>query len=142
MALSRTLICVSYLSTFGTQSYTFDIVMNSAGVTSVRNIVTPYGLLQDTNNSIPEDVLADIDTAIHQVEALVAQTSAVNGDLVFDGDTTQSYDFPIAMASTDYRVVYSTPDFVGVRTLTKTVDGFVAETSCTYTGTIGFDVFI
>jgi len=141
MALSRSQSVFSFRSTQGNYLYTFDIVMDGQGNISVRNIVTPYGLLMDTTNSLPESVLDDIRSAITQVEDLVAQTSAINGILTFASESTKTYTFATAFASTDYRVHFDTEDFVLVR-VTKDLTGFTVELSSVYTGQIGFDVFV
>jgi hypothetical protein len=87
-------------------------------------------------------VTDDIQTAITQVENFVAQTSAVNGQLTFAGETTKTVTFVTPMAGTTYRVVYSTADFVPVRTTSKTTAGFTVSVGVTYSGIVGYDIFV
>jgi len=142
MALTRSQSVFSYQSTQGSHIYTFDVVMDGQSNVSVRNIVTPYGLLMDTTNSLPEAVLDDVRSAIDQVENLVAQTSAINGTLTFASESTKTYTFATAFTSTDYRVYFDTDDFIDVRITNRSLTGFTVELSSTYTGDIGFDVFV
>jgi hypothetical protein len=46
------------------------------------------------------------------------------------------------MVGTSYRVVFSVQDFVPVRVINKTTTGFVVNVGLTYTGVIGYDVFV
>ncbi|MBD3261310.1 MAG: hypothetical protein GF334_06430 [Candidatus Altiarchaeales archaeon] len=71
----------------------------------------------------------------------MAQTSAVNGQLTYTNETSQSVTFSTNFSNTNYRVITSVSDFVQTR-ITKTVSGFTVETSTPYTGTIGYDVFV
>ena len=103
---------------------------------------TPNGLIQDSYSSLPQAVLDDIQTAIGQVEDLVAQTSASNGIESFDIETSKDVTFDTAMSNTNYRVVFSTEDFILVRVISKTITGFTIETGITYTGDVGYDVFV
>jgi len=72
----------------------------------------------------------------------MAQTSAVNGHLTFAAQTSQSFSFATTFQNTNYRVVLTLYDFIGTKISSKTTSGFTVETTTTYTGTIGFDVFV
>ena len=142
MALTRTSTDVTYKSSAGGQDYYFIIVMDQQSNVSVRNIRSPTGLIVDANTTVPKDVQTDVTTAIGQVEDLVAQTSAVNGNLTYTAEVTKAVVFATAMANTNYRVVFSTNDFIAVRVTNKATTGFTVETNVTYTGTVGYDVFV
>jgi hypothetical protein len=142
MAVSLVQSEFSYKSSSGEESYYFNVVLDSSSVVSVRNMQTPNGLIQDSYSSLPQAVLDDIQTAIGQVEDLVAQTSASNGIESFDIETSKDVTFDTAMSNTNYRVVFSTEDFILVRVISKTITGFTIETGITYTGDVGYDVFV
>lgn len=108
----------------------------------MKDIQSPQGLIVDSLTSIPQSVTDDIQSAIAQVENFVAQTSAVNGQLTFTGETSKTVSFVTPMVGTTYRVVFSTQDFVPVRVISKATTGFVVSVGVTYTGNIGYDVFI
>jgi len=142
VALTRTSTDVTYKSSAGGEDYYFIVVMDQQSNVSVRNIRSPTGLIVDANTTVPKDVQTDMATAIGQVEDLVAQTSAVNGNLVYAAEVTKAVVFATAMANTNYRVVFSTTDFIAVRVTNKATTGFTVETNVTYTGTVGYDVFV
>jgi hypothetical protein len=142
MAVERVQSDFSYRSTSGGETYYFNVVVDSSSVVSVRNMKTPNGLIQDSYSSLPQSVVEDIQTAIGQVEDLVAQTSAINGIQSFAGETSKAVAFETAMANTNYRVVFSTEDFISVRVTSKETTGFIIETGVTYTGDVGYDVFV
>jgi len=133
-----------YQSTQGAQVYHFTLVLDQSGNLSVSEIATPTGLTlcESSSSVVPTEVLDDIQTAIGQVRDLMAQTSAVNGQLSYTNETSQSFTFTTNFSNTNYRVATSVSDFVQTRITTKTVSGFTVETSTPYTGTIGFDVFV
>ena len=141
MALSRIFAEFVYQSTAGTETYTFTIVMDQQQNLSVKNIITPTGELTSTL-LVPKSVSTDIQTAIGLVEDIVGQTSATNGTVSFAGETTKAVVFASAFANNSYRVVYSVEDFIEVKTINKTTAGFTIETNVTYTGDVGYDVFV
>jgi hypothetical protein len=96
----------------------------------------------DSLTNLPQEVLDDIQTALAQLESLVAQTSAVNGTLTYTSETVQSFTFAIPFADASYRVHVTTNDFIAWKVINPTVNGFDIELGSTYSGTIGFDVFV
>lgn len=142
MALVRRQSEFVFTSGTSTQYYTFTIAVDGNNLITVTDIETPSGTLCDAGSSLPQSVLDDIQTAISQVRDLVGQTSAINGTLTFSNETYQDVTFATAMIGTTYRVVFSVVDFIAVRVTNKTTAGFRVETSATYSGDIGFDVFI
>lgn len=141
MALTKILSEFTYQSASGGVSYYFTIVVNQQGTISVKNILTPYGLV-DSVVSVPNSVMDDVQIAIGQVEDLMAQTSAINGNLTFAAETSQPVVFSIAFANTNYRVYVAADDYVTWRITNKTTAGFTIELGTTFTGTIGYDVFV
>jgi len=99
-------------------------------------------LIVDSLTGLPQTVVSDIQTALGQLGDLVAQTSAVNGNLSYTGETTQSVVFATPFLSTSYRVLVSVGDFIAWRIVNKTLNGFDIELASTYTGAIGYDVFV
>lgn len=142
MPLTRATFDFTYRSGSGGAFYYFTISMDVTGQLSVRNIQTPTGRIIDSQTGLPQEVANDIQTALEQVEDLVAQTSAVNGTLTFAGETQQAVVFATPFAGTNYRVLFSPSEFVPVRAVNKTTTGFTVDVGVTYTGTIGFDVFV
>lgn len=144
MAITRTQTSFYYQSTQGAQVYHFTLLLDQSGNLSVSEIQTPSGLTlcESRLSTVPSEVLEDIQIAIGQVRDLMAQTSAINGQLTFSNQSLQSYTFSSNLNNTNYRVVTSVGDFIQTRITNKTVSGFTVETSTTYTGVIGFDVFV
>lgn len=131
----------TYTSTYSGNSYSFTLVYLSGDQISVRNITTPYGLIQDPYSSLPSNVITDIKTATKQVLDTMS-SSAINGTATFTAETSKTITFVTPLDDTTYRVVFSVEDFVPVRVTSKTVNGFTIEMGITYTGSVGYDVFI
>lgn len=142
MALSRIQSSFSYKSSSGGQSYYFTVLVNESGLITVGNIQSSAGAVCDSTTSVPQTVLDDIQTAIGQVETLMSLTSAVNGTATFVAVAFVDIVFATAMSTTSYRVTYSKEDFIQIRTANKTVNGFRIEVGSTYSGDIGWDVFV
>lgn len=142
MALTRIETQVTFRSGGGGVFYYFEVVQDQAGNITVRNILTPTGLMTDSMVGLPQSVLDDIETAIGQVEDLVAQSSAVGGILTFAAETSQPVVFATSFSNTNYRVHVSAGDFITWRITNKTLTGFDIELGVTYTGDVGYDVFV
>lgn len=142
MAATRVQFDATYTSGSGTNLYRFTICVNVAGVVGVRDIRTPYGLLIDSLTSVPQPVINDINTAIAQVETLLAMTSAINGTLTFNSEGSKDVTFATPMTDTNYRVHLIPSDFIPVRVTNKTSVGFTVQVGITFTGTVGYDVFV
>lgn len=141
MAFNRAIFDFTYRSGSSGTYYYFTISQDAAGRISLKNIQTPTGRIIDSQTGVPQSVVDDIASAIQQVENFVAQTSAVNGNLSFVAQTSQSVSFVTPMAGTTYRVHVTIPDFVSWRVVGKTTTGFTIELGVTYTGIVGYDVF-
>ncbi|MEL7339036.1 MAG: hypothetical protein AAGM67_01015 [Bacteroidota bacterium] len=141
MALVRVLSEFTFQSGSSGIFYYFTISVDQAGRLCVKNILTPTGAASQMN-CVPEDVFNDIQTAIGQVEDILAQSSVVNGNLTFTAETSQTVTFTTAFSNTNYRVHLSLADFITARVVNKTTTGFTIETGTTYTGVIGYDVLI
>ena len=142
MAYLRTQSDFTYRSGASPNFYYFTISLDQGGNVSVKNIQSPQGMILDGNTPIPQSVTDDIQSAIAQVENFVAQTSAVNGQLTFAGETTKAVTFVTPFVGTGYRVVFSTQDFIPVRVTGKSTTGFTVSVGVVYTGTVGYDVFV
>lgn len=141
MALTRTQSEYYFTSGGGSQVYTFVISVTASGHVFVRDIRTPVGYLVNSMSSLPGSVVDDITTAISQVENLIMNTSAINGQATFTNQTQVIVSFPTPVANANYRVLFSVGDFVIVRFVPPlTVNGFTIETSTAFTGTVGYDV--
>jgi hypothetical protein len=128
-------------STYG-DDYYFTVIQDLSGAFSVRDIRTPNGHLVDANGILPGTVTGDINTAIAELETIMAASGAVNGTLDFDTETSKAVEFDTSMETATYRVVLSQGDFIPIRVVNKTTAGFTVEVGSTYTGSIGFDVFV
>ena len=142
MAATRVQFDATYTSGSGTNLYRFTICVNTAGVVGVRDIRTPYGLLIDSMTSVPQSVVNDINTAIAQVETILTMTSAVNGTLTFVAEGSKDVVFSTPMTDTSYRVQLSPSDFISARISAKSTVGFTVQLNVTFTGTVGYDVFV
>jgi hypothetical protein len=132
----------TYRSELGGEVWQFTVVNNQNATQGIREQIGPFGLVQDTQTQIPGFVLDDQSTAKGQVENLLAQTSAINGILTFAGETSKTVTFSTPMVNTNYRVVLSVQDFVPFRILSKLATEFTVEAGITFTGSVGFDVFV
>ena len=133
MALARQQSVVTYTSSSGGATYTFDIVMNAQGGLSVRNIRGPKGLITDPYTIIPSSVLDDIEEAKKEVQQVMDETQVDSGTLTFTGETTQTALIASGVLNnTAYRVVYSTPDGTILRTENQTTTSFDAVAPTTY----------
>jgi len=136
MALARQQSVVTYTSSSGGVTYTFDIVVNASGGVSVRNIRGPKGLITDPYTIIPSSVLDDIEVAKGQVEQIMGETQVDSGTLTFTGQTSQTATIAGGVLNnTQYRVVYTTPDGTILQTQNATTTSFDAVASTTY-GTV------
>jgi len=142
MALDRAVFDFTYRSGSAGVFYYFTITQDQAGRISLKNIQTPTGRIIDSQTGVPLSVVNDIELAISQVENLVAQTSAVNGNLSFVTQTSQAVSFSTPFVGTTYRVYVTLPDFISWRITNKTTTGFTIELGVSYTGTVGYDVFV
>lgn len=142
MALTRVQSEFTYSSGSGNQLYYFTVVVDNASLVSVRNVQSPFGLITDSNTPLPQSVLDDMQTAITQAEDLVGLTSAINGSVTFTAEATQSVVFATPTTGTGYRVYLDIPEFLDYKIISKATTGFDIELSATFTGTLGFDVFI
>jgi len=142
MALTRAVFDFTYRSGSAGSYYYFTISQNQSGAISLKNIETPNGRIIDSQTGVPQSVVDDIATAIAQVENFVAQTSAVNGTLTFTAQTSRAVTFATPFVGTTYRVHVTMPDFVSWRITNKTTTGFTVEVGVTYTGSVGYDVFV
>jgi len=142
MALERAVFDFTYRSGSAGTYYYFTISQDQAGRITLKNIQTPTGRIIDSQTGVPQSVVDDIDLAIQQVENFVAQTSAINGNLVFAAQTSQNVAFAVPFVGTSYRVHVTLSDFVSWRILGKTTTGFTIELGVTYTGVVGYDVFV
>ena len=142
MAGVRVLSEFTYQSGVSPDVYFFTVVVDQNDKVSVRNIQSPFGLIIDSMTSVPESVIEDINSAISQVEGILAVTSAINGTLTFANETSKSVVFATPLTTTSYRVQLDTSDFVVLRVTGKSMTGFTVEASAAFTGTVGYDVFI
>lgn len=142
MALTLVESAFTYRSDFGGVVWFFTVVSNQTGTLGIRNILSPTGRILDSGTQIPQTVLDDQQLAIGQVENLLASTSAVNGILTFTAETSKTVNLSTPFANTNYRVLVSSQDFVPFRITTKTLTEFTIEAGTTYTGQVGFDVFV
>lgn len=132
MALASQQTVMTYASSSGGVTYTFEIVVSAEGNVSVRNIRGPRGPI-DASTLIPDSVLDDIEEAKAQTEQSLAETQVDSGTLTFTGQTEQTATIPAGvMNNTSYRVVYTTPDGTVLATESKTTTGFIAVAPTTY----------
>lgn len=142
MAAVRLGLEATYQTGIPTQRYQYTVVIDPTGVASVRNIIGPFGLIMDSMTRLPQSVVSDIQSSIAQLEEMADMTSLINGNLNFVTQTEQEVTFPTPLANTNYRVYLSPSDFVSVRVTNKTTTGFTVQVASTFSGTIGYDVFV
>lgn len=142
MSATRIAFEATYTSGTSTSQYRFTVVVDLNGVVSVRDIRSPFGLIADTMTRLPQTVTEDIAAAMNQVEALLSLTSSVNGTLTFASETEKSVTFSTPMSDTNYRVLFSPSDFISARVSAKSTVGFTVQLNVTFTGEVGYDVFV
>jgi len=126
----------TYATSSGGQTYRYDIVVDTQGLVSVRNIRSPLGLVTDPYTSLPQMVIQDINEARDQVAQRNAVSEVDSGTVTFAGEVS----LPVGIApgvvnNTNYRVVYTTPDGMHLTTTGKTITGFTVEAPSAY-GTV------
>lgn len=124
------------------QSYYATVEVDQSGSVNVRNLIGPQGPIMDPYTPIPAEVQIEIVSAISNARDIMAATSTLSGQLVFDEETSKEVVFDTPMANTTYRVHLDAPDFVSTRVKYKSTTGFIVDVGVTYSGTIGFDVFV
>lgn len=148
MALARAQSASTYTSTYGSDTYTFDVVVSQNGGMAVRNIRGPRGLIVDPETEIPQSVIDDMVTAQGVVTQTQTETTVLTGNIVFTGETY--HDVAIAagvLNNTHYRVTFSTTDGVTVFAENLTTTGFRASVSAAYGSvavpkTVGYVVLV
>lgn len=136
MALSRRQSVHTYSSASGGQEYLFDVVVDMQGVVNVRNIRSPYGLIQDSRTQLPQAVVDDMNQAVEVVGLITQESEADAGNVVFSGQTSQPVVIPAGVLNnTNYRVVLTVPDSTVLEATAKTTTGFTVTASTTY-GTV------
>lgn len=131
-----------YVSGVAPDVYQFTIVQDQTGLISTRDIQDRYGFVISPYTQIPRSVSDDICAATAQVEALLSLTSAVNGNLTFTAETSQSVVFASPFPDTSYRVHVTSDIFAPFRITSKTTTGFTIEAGATVSGTVGYDVLV
>ena len=124
------------------QTWYFTVYVDSTGQAGFRDLVSPQGPVRDAYTATPVEVLNAINQAVAQVGDIMVATSAVSGQATFDEATSVEIVFDTPMSGTQYRVHLDAPDFITTRVKYKSTTGFIIEVGSTYTGVIGYDVFI
>lgn len=132
----------TYTSGTGTSQYRYTVVVDLNGVVSVRDIYSPFGLIMDSMTRLPQSVVDDITGSMGQVEDLLSLTSSVNGTLTFVAETEKVITFSTPTSNANYRVYLSPSDFIPARVTNKLTTGFTVQLGITFTGTVGYDVFV
>jgi hypothetical protein len=133
VALTREQSVHTYSSASGGNTYYFDVVVDAAGLVSVRNIRTPLGPLCGATTTLPQTVMDDMAIAIEIVALLQLESEVDSGTVVFSGETSRPVVIPGGtLNNTNYRVVYTTPDATVLQTISKTITGFTAEAATAY----------
>lgn len=142
--MAGTLVQAEFVYTSGVAPalYQFTIVQNSVGAILVRDIQDPYGFVISPYTQIPQSVTDDIQTAMGQVEALLALTSAANGNLTFAAETEKAVLFTTPFPNTDYRVHVTSDVFAPFRITNKTLTGFTISAGAQISGVVGYDVLV
>lgn len=148
MALTRLQSVHTYSSSSGGVTYYFDVVVDSRGVVSVRNIRTPTGGMCDPYTSLPQAVMNDIKLATELAALLQQETEVEAGNIVFTGQTSKAVVIPPGVLNnTNYRVVLTVPDGTMLQVTGKTTTGFTIVASTTYGSvavpkTVGYSVLV
>lgn len=142
MALMRLQSSSLYQSQIGQSKYTFVVQVDGNGLSAVRDIRGPNGLVQDPFTTLPSQVVDDIYAAKGQTADLLAETSLVSGTVALVASATGSVSFVTPLDNTNYRVALTfNPAGPTGYTVSKTTTGFSFILSNTYTGTVGYTVF-
>lgn len=130
-----------YSSTYASREYQYEVVLDVGGV-HVRNIRTPYGRIHDSMTGLPEAVVDDIQLSMDEVEGLLAQSSALNGTVVFADEDTKTVNLASSLTAATYRVFLDIPEFISYKILSKTATSFQIVLSANFTGTLSYDVIV
>jgi len=97
--------------------------------------------MTDAYVTMPQEVTDDITTAMGELEDLMA-SSSTSGTLEFVAEASKEVTFETALNADTYRVYVSFGEFTPFKITSKTVNGFTIELGATFTGDIGYDVFV
>lgn len=123
--LSRSQSVFTYTSMQGSQQYLFDVVVNGLGYKAVRNIRGPKGLVTDSLTQVPQAVVEDINNAMALADLSSAESVVLSGDVTFEGETVIAVVLPPdTVHTTEYHVVFETPDGTALVVEDKTINGF------------------
>ena len=126
MALGRVQSTFTYTSSSGGVSWTFDILVDSFGNASVKNIRSPRGLVTDSLTAIPNLTVQDMNSALELAAVQSAEATIEDGTAEFTGTPTKTITLAETLNSTNYHVAYQTYDgTTGLYTTSKTVSSFV-----------------
>lgn len=129
-------------TTEGGQVWHYTVVSDAQNLVGYRDLISPQGPVRDGYTVIPQEIHDAIRQSINQVESVLVATSAISGQLEFSGETQKTVNFSTPLADDSYRVHLDAPDFINTRVRFKSTTGFVVELGSTYTGTVGYDVFV
>jgi hypothetical protein len=117
----------TYKTSLGTNNYHYDIVVDSNGKLSFRNVRGPKGLIADSRTALPQEVIKDMQDAMSIVASYQSSISLYTGQIIFEGDMYKDVPLPDGtVASSNYHVAFSTPDGVSLNSEDLTVTGFTA----------------
>lgn len=133
MALATRQQVFTFTSTSGSETYTFDIVLDFQGGASVRNIRDPRGATLSASSNLPGAVLQDIQDAMDLSTLMVAESTVVSGTETFTGQTQRTVAVaPGLLNNTSYRVHLTPPDSALLRVENRTTTSFDIVASSTY----------
>ena len=136
MTLSRTQSVFTFQSVQGSQTWFFDVVVGIQSNITAENIRVSSSFGIQSGCTVPQAILDDIQEAIALVQDLVTETQVASGTVTFTGQTVQTGAIAGGtLNNTEYRVVYTPPDDILIRTENQTLTSFDAVTSTAY-GTI------
>jgi len=142
MALTRQQSVVTFSTNSGGQEYLFDVLVDSFGAVSVRNVRSPLGLIMDPYTTMPNIVVTDMQEAKLMVAQLMSETTVTSGTITFAGETSQTQAIASGLLNnTNYRVAYTTTDGMLLNTTGQTTTAFTVNAASAY-GTVAVPITV
>lgn len=133
-------ITLSYVIPTSLGRYRFSVYSDAYGVITVGEVTrenTPY-----PERTYPLSVQSAINTAVSNMENIVASKSNISGSVTLTNASEGSVLFTTPLQNTDFRVVFCVDDFILARVKSRTTTGFTFELSANFSGVVRYDVFI
>lgn len=127
----------TFRSVVGSTTTYYDVVVDEQSNITVKNFRTLGSIGTTASCSVSGTILDEVNESTAMIQDLVAETQVAAGTITFTGETSNPGAIaPGVLNNTAYRVVYTPPDAVVMRTENKALTSFDAVVASAY-GSLG-----